>query len=311
MSDRAAAAPVGWLRAMWGGLLSLLWPGLGQIYAGWWWLGITLFVGFTVLDLLVFGLTWLVPPRPDAVVALIGAVVLPRLVVTVDAVRRIRSRWVAGRRPWYRSTWLAAVVLIAIAFGMQPDAVYSPGWRSFHMASASNLPTLLSTDYMLADARRPGALPDYGDVTAFRHPRNPKLVSIKRVVGLPGDLVQLRKGVLYLNGKPVPREALRPAMSFPSEFSGSTFAEYRETLPNGCAYRILQNTGETPPTTDEFKVPPDTFFALGDNRDNSVDSRFMKEVGYIPTANVIGIVVTIYWTGDWMAEPGRLLARVR
>jgi signal peptidase I len=312
MSDKAAVASMGWLRALWGGLLSLPWPGLGQIYAGWWWLGIVLFVLFTAFDMSLLSLTWLAQPTPAVVAVGIALVVIPRLVVTVDAVRRVRSRWVAGPRPWYRSTWLAAVVVVAVTLGIQSAAVadFPPGWQGFHAASESNMPTLLANDYFLADVRHPGALPDYGDVIVFRQPGNAKVVYVKRVVGLPGDLVQMRDGVLYLNDKPMPREALRPAVSFHNALTGTTFREYRESLPNGRSYRIIQGAAGTPPTSELFKVPPQALFVMGDNRDNSLDSRY-KQFGYVPTAGVIGVAETIYWTGDWMTEPGRLLARVQ
>lgn len=310
MSDETAAAPKGWLRALWGGLLSLLWPGLGHIYAGWWRLGIVLFVIFTVLDASLLSLTWLAPPIPAAVAVGIGIVVIPRLLVAFDTVHRIRTRWVAGPRPWYRATWLAAVVVITVIFGTQSIAAanFQPGWRSFHAASESNMPTLLASDYFLADVRDPGALPTYGDVIVFAMPRSPRVVYVKRVIGLPGDLVQMRKGVLYLNDKPVPRET-SGSVSFRTPPTGSTFTEYRETLPNGHSYRIIQTPDGPSQTTEAFKVPPGSLFVLGDNRENSLDSRF-EQFGYVPAAGVIGHVDTIYWTGDWMSEPGRLLARV-
>jgi signal peptidase I len=82
--------------------------------------------------------------------------------------------------------------------------------------------------------------------------------------------------------------------------------QYRETLPNGRSYMILETPRSATETTDEFKVPPDYFFVLGDNRGNSLDSRY-KQIGFIPMANLVGTVRTIYWTTD----PSRLLSRVQ
>ena len=208
MSDVAAPAKSGWLRASWAGLLSLVLPGLGQVYAGAWRLGVVLYVIAIVIDFSVLRLTRLVPPTPVALVAFIAAIVLFRGAVAIDAARRVRSRSATTPSPWYRSTWLAAIALIAIGVGLQfaREAAYSPGWRGFLVASGSNMPTLLTTEYVMVDTRHPGAAPAYGDLIVFRHPRDPKVDYIKRVVGLPGDRVQLRDGTLYLNDKPMPRE---------------------------------------------------------------------------------------------------------
>ena len=294
MSDVAAPAKNDWLRALWAGLLSLILPGLGQVYGGAWRLGVVLYVIAIGIDFSVLDLTRLVPPTPVALVASIAAVVLFRLAVAIDAARRVRSRSATAPSPWYRSTWLAVIAMIAIGVGLQfaRPAAYSPGWRSFYVASGSNMPTLLTTDYVMVDTRHAGAVPAYGDMIVFRHPRDPKVDYIKRVVGLLGDRVQLRDGTLYLNDKPMPREPQDNA--------------YRETLPNGRSYMILETPRSSSESSEEFEVPAGFFFALGDNRGNSLDSRH-KELGYVPMANVIGPVRTIYWT----MEPARLLSRVQ
>jgi signal peptidase I len=302
MSDVAAPAKTGWLRALWAGLLSLILPGLGQVYAGAWRLGLILYVAAIALDLSVIGLTRIMPPTPGVVAASAGVVVLFHLAAAIDAVRRIRARSMAAPWRWYKSTWVAAIAMIAINVGQQESDVfsYSPGWRSFHVASGSNMPTLLATDYVLVDIQHPGSGPGYGDVVVFRHPRDPKVDYIKRVVGLPGDRVQLREGIVYLNGEPVPREAEAGVPGDPA------FKQYRETLPNGRAYSVLETSGGALQNTEEFNVPPGFFFVLGDNRGNSLDSRY-KDLGYIPIANVIGTVRTIHWS----TEPMRLLSRVQ
>jgi signal peptidase I len=302
MSDVASSARNGWLRALWAGLLSLILPGLGQVYAGAWRLGVILYVAAIALDLAWITLTRFVPPTPGAVAASAGAIVLFHLVVAIDAARRIRLRSIAPANPWYRSTWLAAVAVIAISVGLELGDVfpYWPAWRSFRVASASNMPTLLTTDYVMVDIRHPGTVPDHGDVIVFRHPRDPKVDYIKRVIGLPGDRVQLRDGILYLNGKPVPREPEAGAAGDPA------FKQYRETLPNGRAYSVLETPESTAQNTEEFNVPPGFFFVLGDNRGNSLDSRY-QDLGYIPIANVVGTVRTIYWS----TAPTRLLSRVQ
>jgi len=283
-------------------LLSLVSPGLGQIYAGAWWLGIILYLAGVALTLSWIAVTWVVLPTPGAIVASAGVLLLLPLVIAIDAFRRIYSRAMAIPRPWYRSTWVAAIVMIAINIGLQLSETdyYSPGWRSFHVASASNLPTLSTTDYVVADIHHPEAVPAYGDIIVFRHPRDSKVDYLKRVVGLPGDRVQLRDGILYLNGKPVPREPQAGAPGNPA------FKQYRETLPNGRAYPVLETSESAAQSTEEFNVPPGFFFVLGDNRGNSLDSRY-KDLGYIPIANFIGTVRTIYWSN----EPARFLSSVQ
>jgi signal peptidase I len=293
------AAKNDWLRALWAGLLSLVMAGLGQIYAGAWRLGLGLYIAAIVIDAAWITLTRYVAPTPTAIVTTVAIVLGFRLAVAADAVRRIRARTTAAPVVWYRSTWTAAVAMIAINTAIESvEALqHAAGWRSFHAASGSNMPTLLETDYVLVDIRRPGAAPDYGDVVVFRHPKDPEVDYIKRVVGLPGDRVQLRDTILYLNGKPIPREP---------QGTSAELKQYRETLPNGRAYVIVETPQGSGQNTKEFTVPPGSFFVLGDNRGNSLDSRF-DSLGYVPIANIIGTVRTIYWS----SEPGRLLSRVQ
>jgi signal peptidase I len=302
MSETAPSRRARWPRALWAGLLSLVLPGLGQIYSGAWRLGIVLYLAVLALTLSWNAVTWIVPPTAGAVVASAVALLFIPLVIAIDAFRRVYSQSMATPRPWYRSTWVAAIVVIAINIGLQLSKIdlYSPGWRSFHIASASNMPTLAISDYVLADTHRPGAVPAYGDIVVFRPPRDPKVDYVKRVVGLPGDRVQLREGILYLNGKPVPRELQDSARR------SSDLKQYRETLPDGRTYMILETPQSAAESTAEFNVPAGSFFVLGDNRGNSLDSRY-KDFGHIPIANFIGTVRTIYWS----AEPARLLSRVQ
>lgn len=302
MSDAPPSQRARWPRALWAGLLSLVLPGLGQIYGGAWRLGIVLYFAVLALTLSWNAVTWIVPPTPGAVVASAVALLFIPLAIAIDAFRRVYSQSMATPRPWYRSTWVAAIVVIAINIGLQLSEtdLYSPGWRSFHIASASNMPTLLITDYVLADTRHPEAMPAYGDIVVLRPPRDPKVDYVKRVIGLPGDRVQVREGILYLNGKSVPRETEDSAPR-PSDLK-----QYRETLPDGRTYTILETPQSAAESSVEFNVPPGFFFVLGDNRGNSLDSRH-KDFGYIPMANFIGTVRTVYWS----TEPTRLLSRVQ
>lgn len=303
-----ASVRSGWLRALWAGLLSLIWPGLGQIYAYRWGLGVGLFAAAIALDFSFLGLTWIAAPIPGVVVLGVGIFLIFRIFVVMDAVRRARLLREAMPLPWYRSAWFAAIVMIAISLSIGlGDMTDARGWRSFHIASASNMPTLLSTDYILADVRPGGRNPDYGDVVVFRLSRDPKVIYAKRVVGLPGDRVQLREAILYLNGKPMPHEPHGLPAPFLSAPGVHTLKQYREALPNGRTYMIFETPQSALQNTTEFTVPPGHIFVLGDNRGNSLDSR-SGGFGYIPLSNVIGTVRTIYWPG--LHEPDRFLSRV-
>jgi signal peptidase I len=198
--------------------------------------------------------------------------------------------------------WVAAVLIIAVGAAWWLDL---PSWRTFYAPSGSNIPTLLPMDYVLADTHRAGWMPDYGDVVVFRNPKDPNVDFIKRVAGLPGDRVQLRNRILYLNGTPVPRKPEPADPAIGSEEGQFDF--FRETLPNGRTYVVAEMpTGGAPTSTEEFIVPAGSFFALGDNRGNSLDSRYAA-LGYVPAGNVIGVVRLIYWSTDL----GRILSRVQ
>lgn len=150
--------------------------------------------------------------------------------------------------------------------------------------------------------------PEHGDVVVFRHPVNGSDF-IKRVVGLPGDTVQMQDGVLWLNGAPLPQE---PAGQFEEVFDRQgpmgnlprcenspvgqgglcTKSRFTETMPNGRSYPVLNiDDGGFGDNTPVFTVPAGHYFFVGDNRDNSQDSRYGRAVGgvgFVPAENLIG-----------------------
>jgi signal peptidase I len=183
--------------------------------------------------------------------------------------------------------------------------VYQP----FNVPSRAMEPTLLEGDYFFASKSAYGysrfslpvapdvsgrflsAEPRRGDVVVFRLPKDEKTDFVKRVVGMPGERIQMKDGVLYINDAPVKREPLPdfvgrdPCGSAPT----ATVKRWRETLPNGASYETLDCVSNGfYDNTRVFTVPAGHYFMLGDNRDNSTDSRVLSSVGYIPLENLVG-----------------------
>ncbi len=183
-------------------------------------------------------------------------------------------------------------------------------FQPFSIPSGSMMPTLLVGDYLfvskwsygfskysipfsppLFEGRLLGSAPDRGDVVVFRKPHEEETDYIKRLIGLPGDRIQVRDGVLSINGKPVPREAVGEFVAD----DGTTVPQYRETLPNGVSYLTLDlSPSSAGDNTREFVVPDGHYFMMGDNRDNSLDSRF--DVGYVPFENLVGKAQVIFFS---------------
>ncbi|MDF1631872.1 signal peptidase I [Mycoplana sp. MJR14] len=187
-------------------------------------------------------------------------------------------------------------------------------FQPFTIPSGSMMPTLLVGDYLfvnkfsygyskyslpfspdLFSGRIFGSDPKRGDIVVFRFPPNPDIDYIKRVIGLPGDRIQVRDSVLYVNDKAVPRQ---PAGFFRADGqydNGENIPVFRETLDNDVSYDTLDTRiGTIGDNTREFIVPEGHYFMMGDNRDNSADSRF--DVGFVPAENLIGRASLIFFS---------------
>lgn len=227
--------------------------------------------------------------------------------------------------------YAVAIALVVRTFAFEP----------FNIPSGSMKPTLLVGDYLfvskfaygysryslplglpLFSGRVFDRLPERGDVVVFKLPSDNRTDYIKRVVGLPGDRIQVRDGVLQINGEAV---RLEPAGQFEEEFDGRTVPVpmYEEILPGGARHRIMDLTSSgSLDNTGVFPVPAGHIFAMGDNRDNSLDSR-VENVGYIPIENLIGRAEVIFfsvnghssfwqpWTWPWGIRYGRLFTLIR
>jgi signal peptidase I len=226
--------------------------------------------------------------------------------------------------------FLLKTVLIVLVFR---TFIFSP----FTIPSESMLPRLENGDYLLASKWSygfsrysmpfslpliPGRIfasePERGDVVIFKAPPGNNTDYIKRVIGLPGDQVRLRGGQVFLNGKAVPSNRLPDfeiAVSpntrcYAYEFETRTadgalvcnYPQFRETLPNGKSYNVL-DLGRTPQDmTETFIVPAGHMFLMGDNRDNSLDSRFPpiegQGIGIVPQDNLVGKATIVMFSTD-------------
>lgn len=194
-------------------------------------------------------------------------------------------------------------------------------YEPFNIPSESMLPTLLVGDYLfvskysygysryslpwglpLFDGRILKSEPRRGDVAVFKLPSDNSTDYIKRIVGLPGDRVQMRDGMLHINGTVV---AKKRSDDFIYERRGKRFRvpRYVETLPEGPQHNTLDfiASGDHD-TTKEWLVPPGHYFAMGDNRDNSLDSRAVGGVGMVPAQNLVGRAEFLFFSTDGSAK---------
>ncbi|MBV8473471.1 MAG: signal peptidase I, partial [Hyphomicrobiales bacterium] len=148
--------------------------------------------------------------------------------------------------------------------------------------------------------------PKRGDVIVFKLPRDGETDYIKRLIGLPGDKIQMIKDRLYINGQMVDRQPLAPFTATGRFNTSEEVPHYRETLPGGVSHEIIQLDGDANPmpytaNTDVYEVPPGEYFFMGDNRDNSSDSRVPPDkggVGYVPFENLVGRAEVIFFSVD-------------
>ena len=173
---------------------------------------------------------------------------------------------------------------------------YSYGYSKYSFG----IPTIISNEILpvnFAGRIWPGE-PKRGDVIVFRKPAEPNIDYIKRLVGLPGDKIQMQEGVLYLNGTAVPKVRIGDHVEYDFAGNAHDVPQFEETFPEGVKYHVLDRrpNGDLD-NTSQFVVPAGHYFMMGDNRDNSSDSRDPSGgVGYVPFENLIGKAQIVFFS---------------
>lgn len=222
-----------------------------------------------------------------------------------------------GRSHSWDETIRTVIIALLLAVTFRSCA-YEP----FHIPSGSMKSNLLVGDYLfvskfsygysrysfpfgfpLFEGRIFKTLPKRGDVVVFRLPRNPRVDYIKRIIGLPGDRIQLIGGIVYINGTPLARRLVDEYADDEYKNFIRSLPRYSETLPEGKTVTILKERGGSPAdNTPVYTVPEGHYFFMGDNRDNSRDSRYLNEVGYVPLENFVGRADLIFFSTDGTLE---------
>jgi signal peptidase I len=283
-----------WLAA----LLSLLAPGTGQIYNGEIRRGAFCYTLFFALEVAIL----FVLPNIGTVAALLVALFLLSFAIvfgigtTIDAFRHARhiGATVTGR---CQNGWIYLGLILVVG----AIAFYEPSWlpqrlETYFVPSGSMRPTLAPGQNFLAlQGYYRRHAPQRGDVVTFLVASDKSVRFVMRIIGLPGDRIQLIRGVLHINGQAVKRDRITDYELQEPDAPATPIAQYVEILPEGRRYTIVKlNDDGDMNNTPEYAVPTGAYFLLGDNRDNARDSR-MSEVRFVPSDNLVARASVIYW----------------
>jgi signal peptidase I len=286
--------------------LSLVSTGLGHLYCGRIVRGVALFCASLLFAPFAIALALLAPATPVLVALILGfvAVVGLYLFAVIDAWRLARATEGSFTPHDYNNS--VVYLLLGLVGLIYPAAAlaYLRGhvFEAFYVPSSSMVPTILDGDRVLANKVALASMPQRGDVVIFRVPSRRGQNWIKRVIGLPGDRVAVRGGEVFVNGKKLERDRM------PDSHLGALGKQvrgkvYTETLA-GRRYLIQLGGGEERAADfAEKTVPEGCYFLLGDNRDNSLDSR---ELGFIARHDVVGEVTYVYLPAESWSRFGVL-----
>jgi signal peptidase I len=210
---------------------------------------------------------------------------------------------------WFKSNLLSLFYAILIAI-----IIRTFFFQAFFIPSSSMEPTLLVGDRIfvskfsygyskhsfpfslpLINERVLFSEPERGDIIVFKTPENLRIDYIKRLVGLPGDKIQMIDGILHINDIPVKRKKIRSETKLINNGQIRNVLVYEETLPNNVSYETFDMGNTRADNTSEIFIPEDSYFFMGDNRDNSKDSRF---VGSVPKNNLVGKAQIIFFATE-------------
>jgi len=292
-------------------LAALLLPGLGQVYCGELARGALVLLTFA---LLLPSAAWLAVHAPRVLLSpiVVAAVVASLLVYLSAAVaafrsaRRTRQDFVPG--PWNRGIVYFALFMLGHVFLLAPLARHARGElvESFKVPSASMLPTILPGDRFLADKRvgHPGGVRLWrGAIAVFLYPNDRTMMYVKRIIGLPGDRIELEGTSLKVNGIELRQEALTSLGTSSLDRQLALHEAVRETI-DGRSYTVLWRK-DSEHKSLSLTVPNGQVFVLGDNRDASRDSRHF---GVLPLADVTAVARQVWFSSD--REDGVRLRRV-
>lgn len=217
-----------------------------------------------------------------------------------------------------KKSWTDGWTFLIVVCVLLPLALRSFLYAPFNIPSGSMKPTLLVGDYVfvskfaygysnysfpfsphLFEGRimTEGHNPTRGDVVVFRLPTDDSIDYVKRLIGMPGDRIRVENGEVILNGKKLPRKKIAPFIDEDADGNTTTIPAYTETLPNGVSYTVLDQMPDGPlDNTPEYVISADHYFMMGDNRDNSQDSRVLNIVGYVPAQNLVGHAELIFFS---------------